>query len=1071
MTDRSGRLSSPDRGYAHKIESDDRPSKRRRLSPELPARSSPSAQQIILEEIDLEVAIRRRIADTVQSRITWALLLQESLKKSVGSRSEDFRSASLDALDAIEAPCDLIFDREVRLAPQPIRPPPNPASTNATPAEAPAPPAPFSRSTRTRGLPRAAPAPRERLLYIRNTATDPPEVAKLACSVCARSDFSSLQGLLNHCRLRHQIEYGSHDECMQSCAVLVPENERDWVVACGIEVGGVSLPSLRRLFEIAVGAGDDVILPTRKPSPATAVPTPTEGTATELPPLAPAEEGEEKTPQEVPSSAHVTKTLGYHIDTPALAPFLGRAPKKRCINVRANEDDPVDIEDLSGGSGLHKRHVWRKPYAHRNVARKELDEIVPLSELPGNVPTSQEGSEEADAKGQETGQGEKDRSALQMLSGTRFHINARVQIADYSLFIPPNQRPADHPDHTHRWRLVVTSPSYSLPISSILRKVTITCASDPPLSTLVEPLTISEPPFVVTSTADRPFLARLTFSWAGTKNPSTEIEHWVELDPMHYANPILGDEQVFDVELDRSTELLPVRADIQEVPLEDMHSAETSTSEAVGAAEKEEVAAEPDYAVRLRSLVPQFPMTLKDVKGRFSSRLPYTLVNTPAQLRNMHYGRRKALEMARARALRDAYSQLVSQEKQGEGQEASVPLSTVDVYRWLEDEGFYPRSESIGTTPGWEKQQRHGKLSSRRHRGPGALAEDAFCHTCGLHRAYHPNVVDEDVKPVDIKPAALGAAVERRLCMAFNGEPARRPIFDVDALLSFSDRPASDTSGAEAAAVQVPYGLSRAIFVAPAAASTSSTSSGSAANSISQARQSQILSSSSAPDLVSVADPRLVVAIWRMTALPFLRNAPRYGDDDHNHDHDHDNDHDEEEDPARAATSLLTTLPRTAAAAHLAPSALLAVSLKAFVRQLVGRGIDTLRRDEAALRVATGRHERARRATAAAGGSAQSERPRRVLAPAHVLRGVAAHARTGTTGSALRVCLARLGERSAATTARRPTDGTVHIGAQAARGGEGGSEAEAGRAEGEVGLLRGPATKVPERVVVKAEEE
>ena len=69
--------------------------------------------------------------------------------------------------------------------------------------------------------------------------------------------------------------------------------------------------------------------------------------------------------------------------------------------------------------------------------------------------------------------------------------------------------------------------------------------------------------------------------------------HATQLDPMHYANPILGDEQVFDVELDRSTELLPVRADIQEVSLEDMHSAETSTSEAVGAAEKEEVAAEP----------------------------------------------------------------------------------------------------------------------------------------------------------------------------------------------------------------------------------------------------------------------------------------------------------------------------------------------------------------------------------------------------------------------------------------------------------------------------------------------
>jgi hypothetical protein len=40
-----------------------------------------------------------------------------------------------------------------------------------------------------------------------------------------------------------------------------------------------------------------------------------------------------------------------------------------------------------------------------------------------------------------------------------------------------------------------------------------------------------------------------------------EVEHWVELDPFHTSivNPVLGDEQVLDVELDRHTELLPIR--------------------------------------------------------------------------------------------------------------------------------------------------------------------------------------------------------------------------------------------------------------------------------------------------------------------------------------------------------------------------------------------------------------------------------------------------------------------------------------------------------------------------------
>lgn len=34
-----------------------------------------------------------------------------------------------------------------------------------------------------------------------------------------------------------------------------------------------------------------------------------------------------------------------------------------------------------------------------------------------------------------------------------------------------------------------------------------------------------------------------------------------------------------------------------------------------------------------------------DVKGRFSTRLPYTLANSPAQLQSLHYGRRKAIEV------------------------------------------------------------------------------------------------------------------------------------------------------------------------------------------------------------------------------------------------------------------------------------------------------------------------------------------------------------------------------------------------------------------------------------------
>ncbi|KAI0667615.1 hypothetical protein C8Q78DRAFT_1071727 [Trametes maxima] len=977
--------------------SEGRPTKRRRISSDPATSYSPTFQQIILEEIDLEVAIRKRIADTVNSRITWALLLQKSLSSGVASRSDDFPSAPLDALDAIEAPCELLFDREVRLIPPPLRPVTNAAPpSHIPPVDTVSPAGTSSRSTRTRGLPR-------RLLYIRNTATDPPEIAKLECRVCARSDFSKLQGLLNHCRIRHQIEYGSHDECVQSCAVLVPEDQRDWVVAYGTEVGDVSLPSLRRLFEIAVGAGEKVVLPRPDPNPA---PVKAEDSHTNaLPSLAEVQE-EMLLPEN--TGAHVTKTLGYHVDTPALAPFLGRAPKKRRINVRANEDDIVNIDDHNNGMRSLKR-TWRKPYAHRNIARKELDEIVSLDE-----PNTRIDKEASDGPLPDESNDTNTR-VLQALSGTRFHINARVQVADYSLFIPQKRRPVDLQDHTHRWRLSVTSPSYSLPIASILRSLTVECITDPAPSTFTEPITLSGPPFVLTNTTDKPFLARLKFTWAGTMNPPTEVDHWVELDPVEHANPVLGDEQVFDVELDRSTELLPARDDVKEMTLEDMH-VDNGPSVPSGTFEAEEREAEPEYSAQLRSLLPQFPLTLKDVKGRFSARLPYIVVHNPAQFRDLHYGRRKAIEMSRARALREAYAQHISQKQDAE----AIPLTTVDVYHWLEDEGFYPRTNAAPAR--FSGQQ--SRVSRRQH-APSALELNAYCRTCGLHRAHHPNITDEDTKPaVDIKPGLLGAVLERGLCTVFtemDGKfPTQRPIFDADALLKY------DPARADAGEMG-PYGLGRAIFMTPSASHP-------------RAQTGPL----SPEDLVSIADPRLTVAIQRATGLPHLQQAA-----------------------APPSPLRLMDLSRSAAAAHLAPSALLAVALRSVVRQLVGGGVDALREDEAALRVATGRHERPRRATAVIAGAPTP--PRRVLTPTHVLRGVAVHAGygrdagAGMAGGALRVCLARLGDRSAKLRGE-PRDGR-RTGMEE----EGRASGDAPRGKDSATVLR-PGVALPGDTVVKVEE-
>ena len=271
----------------------------------------------------------------------------------------------------------------------------------------------------TRGQNRVFRPPPKKLLFLRNTATHPPQVVKLACPDCSRTDFSSLQGLLNHCRLKHRREFGSHDECVQSSAVLVEgETEQKWVTENGAEVAGISLPGLRRLFEIAVG-GDKPVLPVARP-------------------LAPGGSVGEDEPQKDTTPAVkesitatpaplLTRTLGHHEDTPALAPFLGRVPKPRRINVYEAEE-AVDIFD-EAQNRPGRAGAWRARYAGRSevqaptIAQRE-DEPVPASQDS----TQSQTDELPDAP-----------HAIPQGVGSRFHILARVAVEDLSLWIPPGQ--------------------------------------------------------------------------------------------------------------------------------------------------------------------------------------------------------------------------------------------------------------------------------------------------------------------------------------------------------------------------------------------------------------------------------------------------------------------------------------------------------------------------------------------------------------------------------------------------------------------------------------------------------
>lgn len=47
----------------------------------------------------------------------------------------------------------------------------------------------------------------------------------MRCTECCRTNFSSMQGFVNHCRLAHKIEYPTHEAAILRAGVLVPSVE------------------------------------------------------------------------------------------------------------------------------------------------------------------------------------------------------------------------------------------------------------------------------------------------------------------------------------------------------------------------------------------------------------------------------------------------------------------------------------------------------------------------------------------------------------------------------------------------------------------------------------------------------------------------------------------------------------------------------------------------------------------------------------------------------------------------------------------------------------------------------
>ncbi|KAF8527474.1 hypothetical protein BU17DRAFT_81645 [Hysterangium stoloniferum] len=639
-------------------------------------------RQVVTEQLDLEIGLKNRLLAAVHARMEWANILRnailqndvqlakvDAVESTLGSPSGTFREAALAAYEAIETSCQIISSRRSSLL--------APITSGRPPLQSPVPPpeAPRTRKRVTLGLAQVASSASGPILFQdRSTGT----VVKLVCTDCSRQDFPTIQGFLNHCRLAHGRVYGTHDECIRQTGVRMDDTERDSLVAAGVDINAIYLPSLRGMFEQAVGLGA--------------------GSGT----MGSDHDG---------SSTHLSQTLGFHMDTPMLAPFLGKEVKKKKIHVW-DDEDVVDILSQDSLIEPPPSTCIIKLRSRKNATTDwSVNDAALAAEQNGNVCASLSSLPET--------------SGNQM---SRFHVTRRVTVSDRSLYLSESKRPTSASSHTHRWQLSISTPSYGQHISTFLDRFTVTCITQPPVFN--RPIMVAGLPFIACSTTDRPFLARITLHWVGEQNQAFEIDHWVELDQSKAARPVLGEEQIFDVELDRHTVFSPVQDLENTLPwdgdsdyVDDIFNRLAPGLQDVGLV-RAPGAIEPEHSRLLKTIVARFPMTMQG--NRQSASIPYPLQPTRAKLLNLVPGRRKALEWRRALAIRVEYNTVQSTYPM----EKKVTFTTGEVFRWLDSHGLFPR-------PPVRRPQLPASTEASQSTSHAINLPAVFCPVCGVNVQHH----------------------------------------------------------------------------------------------------------------------------------------------------------------------------------------------------------------------------------------------------------------------------------------------------------------------------------------------
>ncbi|KND03597.1 uncharacterized protein SPPG_01072 [Spizellomyces punctatus DAOM BR117] len=638
--------------------------------------------------------------------------------------------------------------------------------------------------TRSSGRPTRTPSTQNKLLTqvsdVLYSRRDDGAYVRLTCPVCGRWEFANMQGFLNHCRIKHQIEFPSHSEAARSCGTVVDEGE--------VPAGHAArrMPVKPVVFDkptnfvwgisASLGSQDEG---EGESAASTTAPT---GPEKQQPKINVYEEDIDMMDLEYSSPALSSSALVR--DDTGLG---GEVADEAACATRFIRTSPTAVpgRTLPWNAGLDasprqcaNEYPMTQSAKGDNEAVKDVVQVFTSPETGDRMWTDQPGDATTKGaietvnthSGMTDGYGSSVRSPVKLESdgisdtgkpsdneeheeekpntetptpsghglypshlavdaGSRFYVKRQVVLGNVSRFIPTEKREPGMEKYEFKWMVYLHGPTTNEDITPFVRKVRFYLHPDYRPYDVVE---ISEPPFRLTRYGWGEFPVRLQVYFVDERNKPVDFIHILKLDTSKSGRQVLGTERIIDLELDRNTEFAESRQNMvadnaMDTGTSDVTQPEKSpksaspSAPATGHSESLAITAKAMNDL-LESAVGQFPIIRPVASGtRPKLSLPYSTAPSISVYMSWPLGKRKASEWQRARLLlRHVQSQCDTYQGQ--------KLTVRDVMHWCRDNGHNP-------TPQVRRKARSGSPPGPSHLRDVVTAIQ-YCRYCGVAGAH-----------------------------------------------------------------------------------------------------------------------------------------------------------------------------------------------------------------------------------------------------------------------------------------------------------------------------------------------